>query len=605
MKKESIITLLTAVLATALTKTPLVSAARKSPNILVILADDLGIGDVGCYGNDTIRTPNLDRLAAGGVKLTHHLAAAAVCTPSRAALMTGRYPSRYGLTSDERMEVPIIPHLSTKVTLPLDEVTIAAALRAANYTTAIVGKWHLGMHCSLFGLSCPGPLLHGFQTFYGIPVTLFLQFGDIQTFWKFPVSETKYQTLVATWLLCVISLYLGRKRFNWGIVTFVFLLVLTNVILFVVWFFVSHVGLNKGTHWGVSPWLHKHGNSMILRQDKVVESPIELDGLSQRLVSESRQFLRAHAKDEKPFFLFHSMAHVHTPMFTAPHMKGVSKHGRYGDNVEEMDESIGALLDSLREFGLEENTIVYFTSDHGGALESIDHDGQRIGGHNGLFKGGKLQGSSEGGIRVAGIYSWPGHLPAGRVVDTPTSLLDLLPTVLDLAQLPPMQELVPHASDKDLDGQSIAELLLKGDVTPPKERIMLHHCCTDIRAIRLTRGNHVYKMHLGKVKWHQGSTQCGWGRVQHCRCYGDAYHQDISHEPELYDLSFDPYEDHPISPRSNEYKEIVGYLQQYMKEWKANVVYPPSPMSTVRGIMWRPLHQPFCLFCRDEVTISE
>lgn len=589
--------LLSAVIATALSATLLEPGARRPPNILVILADDLGIGDVGCYGNDTVRTPNLDRLAAGGVKLTHHLAAAAVCTPSRAALMTGRYPSRYGLTSDKRMEVPIIPHTSSNVALPLDEVTLATALRAANYTTAIVGKWHLGMHCSLFGVSCPGPLLYGFQTFYGIPVSLFYQFGESHPFWKFPISDTKYQALVATWLLCVVSVFLGRKRFSWNLSTFILLLVLTDAIFFVVWFFATHVGPRKGTFWGVSSWLHVKANSLIMRQDKVVESPIKLEGLSQRLAEESRLFLKAHAKDDAPFFLFHSLAHVHTPMFTAPHMKGVSKHGRYGDNVEEMDESIGVLLDSLKEFGLEDNTIVYFTSDHGAAISSKDSRGQRIGGHNGLFKGGKLQGSSEGGIRVVGIYRWPRHLPAGRVVNTPTSLLDLLPTVLDLAQLPPVQELVPHAANKELDGRSIADLLLEGDKTPPRERIMIHHCAQDIRAIRLTRGNHVYKMHLGKVKWHKGSSQCGWGPTAQCLCYGDKYHEDISHKPELYDLSFDPYEDFPISPLSDEYKEIVSYLQQYLKEWKTSVYYPPSPMSVLKQSMWRPFHQPICWSC--------
>ncbi|XP_068228348.1 steryl-sulfatase-like isoform X2 [Palaemon carinicauda] len=592
MKIRTDLPLLSAVIAIALTSSPLVSAAKRPPNILVILADDLGIGDVGCYGNDTIKTPNINRLAAGGVKLTHHLAAAPMCTPSRAAMMTARYPARYGLVPNERLETVVIPHISSKVALPLDEVTLATALKAANYTTALVGKWHLGMYCNLFGLSCPGPLKHGFDTFYGIPVTLFMEFRGPHPFWECNIQDPAFQKLAFTWLLTVVTLVISKSKLKLRLFTLILLLLLTHTFLFAWWFVATHVGLGKGSLWGVSNWLHRAANSKIFRQDKVVESPIELDGLSQRLAAESRQFLADHAKNDRPFFLFHSMAHVHTPMFTAPYRAGLSKHGRYGDNIEEMDESIGVLLDSLKEFGLEDDTLVYFTSDQGGHLEAIDDDGQRIGGHNGRFKGGKAQGGPEGGIRVAGIYRWPGHLPKGAVVDTPTSLMDLMPTFLDLAGLPPLKELVPSAANKDLDGRSIADLLTQGDVSPPKERIMIHHCRQAIRAVRLVRGDHVYKMHLGKVKWHEGSTQCGWGHTTGCFCYGDKFHLDISHSPELYDLSVDPYEDSPISPNADEYKEIVPFLQEYLKEWKASVHYPDPPMSNLEDVMWRPHYQP-------------
>ncbi|XP_064113698.1 arylsulfatase H-like isoform X1 [Macrobrachium nipponense] len=592
------LSLLSALIATALTASPLGElGARRPPNILVILADDLGIGDVGCYGNDTIRTPNIDRLAAEGVKLTHHLAAAPMCTPSRAAMMTSRYPARYGLVPNERLETVVIPHISSRVALPLDEVTLATALRAANYTTALVGKWHLGMYCNLFGESCPGPLKHGFDTFYGIPVTLFMEFRGPHPFWVFDLEKPGFQRLAFTWLLSVVSLAFAKKKLKWSLFTLVFLLLLTHAILFVFWFFTAHVGLDKGSLWGVSNWLHRAANSRIFRQDKVVESPIELDGLSQRLAAESRKVLADFAKDDKPFFLFHSLAHVHTPMFNAPNRERASKHGRYGDNIEEMDESIGTVLDSLKEFGLEDNTLVYFTSDQGGHLEAIDDDGQRIGGHNGLFKGGKAQGGPEGGIRVAGIYRWPGHLPGGAVVDTPTSLMDLMPTFLDLAGLPPLGELVPSAANKDLDGQSIADLLMNGDRSPPQERIMIHHCRQAIRALRLVRGDHIYKMHLAKVKWFEGSTQCGWGHTTGCFCYGDKFHLDISHAPELYDLAVDPYEDKPIDPETKEYKEIVDFLRMYLKNWQGSVHYPDPPMSNMADVMWRPHHQPMCWHC--------
>ncbi|XP_042877581.1 arylsulfatase H-like [Penaeus japonicus] len=575
------------------------SAARRPPNILVMLADDLGIGDLGCYGNTTIKTPNIDKLASQGVKLTHHLAAAALCTPSRAAMLTGRYPSRYGLVGDDdNKAAPVLLHVSSQAHLPLDEVTLATALSAANYTTALVGKWHLGMQCGFLGRSCPGPLNHGFDTFYGIPVTLFFEFRGPYPFWKFDLSQPAYQRLVGTWMVAMVSIVLGRKYLEWKIRSVILLLLLSNGFFFLYWFKVAHIGINEECRWGVSPWLHRMANSMVIRQDKVVEQPIRLDGLSQRLVKESREFLAQHAKDEQPFFLFHSFPHVHTPMFSAPHMKGVSKHGSYGDNVEEMDESVGALMDALREFDLEDNTIVYFTSDQGGHLESVDFQGRRIGGHNGRFKGGKAMGGAEGGIRVAGIYRYPGHLPAGATLDSPTSLMDLMPTVLDLAELPSVHELVPAAPRKDLDGESIADLL-KGESRSPARppRIFLHHCRKNIHAVRVDTGDHVYKMYLYKHKWFPGSTQCGWGHTEGCHCSKDKMH-DLTKQPELYDLVRDPYEDHdPISPKTEEYKKVVGALMQHLNEWTRTVHYPSPQLASRLDVALLPWRQPVCFNC--------
>ncbi|XP_042219540.1 arylsulfatase H-like isoform X1 [Homarus americanus] len=561
----------------------------KPPNILVMLADDLGIGDLGCYGNTTINTPNIDRLASEGVKLTHHLAAAPLCTPSRAAMLTGRYPAHYGLVADDLL-LPVILHVASHAALPVEEVTLADALQAANYTTSLVGKWHLGMHCDWLGRSCPGPLSHGFQSFFGIPVTLFQEFRGPHPFWKFPLGETKFQGLLVTWVVTALSLLVAAKKQTVRLSVVVFLALLTNLLLALVWFVFAHNSKNPECIWQVSPWMHRHINSMLMRNDKMVETPIQLDGLSQRLVEESRQFLAAHANDDRPFFLFHSFAHVHTPMFSAPHMRGVSKHGRYGDNVEELDESVGAVLEALKQYGLEDNTLVYFTSDQGGHLEAVDSDGQRIGGHNGRYKGGKVQGGSEGAIRVPGIYKWPGHLPKGVTVDTPTSLMDLLPTVLSLAGLPHLPKLLPRAVDKELDGEDISELLVTGK-TQKGPRVFLHHCQQAIHALRLATEEHVYKMYLKKHNWFPGSTQCGWGYDVACRCYGEFIYNLT--QPELWDLRVDPYEDgKPISSHTQEYKDVVGKLLAYLKKWQEKVHYAPAQLSSIPQVMWRPWLQP-------------
>ncbi|MPC69930.1 Arylsulfatase H [Portunus trituberculatus] len=158
---------------------------QRPPNIVILLADDLGIADLGCYGNNTLKTPNIDSLAKGGVQLTHHLSAASMCTPSRAAFLTGRYPARFGLVGQKNTP-SVIPHLSSKVGLPLEEITIAEALAAANYTTAAVGKWHLGSGCGFLGKNCLVAQQHGFHHFFGLPLSLLVEAASTQPFFFFP-----------------------------------------------------------------------------------------------------------------------------------------------------------------------------------------------------------------------------------------------------------------------------------------------------------------------------------------------------------------------------------------------------------------------------------
>ncbi|KAJ8252874.1 hypothetical protein GJAV_G00206530 [Gymnothorax javanicus] len=139
------------------------------PNFILMMVDDLGIGDVGCYGNDTIRTPNIDRLAKEGVKLTQHIAAAPLCTPSRAAFLTGRYALRSGLGKNGRVQV--ILFLGASGGLPQSEITFAKLLQKQGYSTGIVGKWHLGVSCENRNDHCHHPNQHGFDYYYGIPFT--------------------------------------------------------------------------------------------------------------------------------------------------------------------------------------------------------------------------------------------------------------------------------------------------------------------------------------------------------------------------------------------------------------------------------------------------
>ncbi|XP_076033555.1 arylsulfatase H-like [Oratosquilla oratoria] len=563
------------------------SSSRRPPNILILIADDLGIGDVGCYGNDTIKTPNIDRLAHEGVRLTHHLSAASLCTPSRGALLTGRYPARYGLVGQENTP-PVIVHVASRVGLPESEFTFAEAFKVSgNYATAAVGKWHLGSGCDWWGRDCRGPLKHGFDSFYGLPFTLDNVMKGNFRFWIFPLHQTLYQGLLVTIFAClgtVVILWVrGAKCPS------VFLLLISLIVLPLTWFIFTHYRFHTPRWWQVSPWMDDNMNGIVMRDGIVMEQPLVLEGLTQRLVEHSLDLLDEFVEGEKPFLLYHAFTHVHTPMFTTEEFKHVSKHGRYGDNVEEMDWGIGALLNKLDELKITNQTIVYFASDHGGHLEAIGADRQREGGHNGLFKGGKGMGVAEGGIRVPGIFRWPGYLPAGLEVAAPSSLLDVTPTLLELAQLPTLHQLNPN--QQEVDGRSLAGLL-QGTVNTSPHHVLLHHCRRDIQGLRLVIGEQVYKMYLKYPVWQPGSTQCGWGSSILCGCYGTNV-EDLRKHPLLYNLHVDPYEDSPIPPHTEEYQGVTTILQAYLKEWQERVPYPPSMFSNVFDTMLSLWLQPF------------
>ncbi|CAM5078388.1 unnamed protein product, partial [Natator depressus] len=179
-----------------------------------------------------------------------------------------------------------------------------------------------------------------------------------------------------------------------------------------------------------------------------------------------------------PFLLFVSFLHVHAPLVTTEKFRGKSRHGLYGDNVEELDWMVGRILDAIDKEGLKNNTFTYFTSDHGGSLEAQRQNAQ-LGGWNGIHKGGKGTGGWEGGIRVAGIFRWPGVLPADTVIDEPTSHMDIYPTVAHLAA-----GIMPQ--DRVIDGRNLMPLL-QGKVQLSEHEFLFHYC----------------GLYLHAVQWHQ------------------------------------------------------------------------------------------------------
>uniref|UniRef100_A0A8C0YXQ2 Steroid sulfatase n=1 Tax=Canis lupus familiaris TaxID=9615 RepID=A0A8C0YXQ2_CANLF len=346
--------------------------AAPRPNFVLLMADDLGIGDPGCYGNTTLRTPNIDRLAAEGVKLTQHLAASPLCTPSRAAFMTGRYPIRSGMASQSFIGVFIFSASSGG--LPTSEITFAKLLKNQGYSTALIGKWHLGTNCHNKTDFCHHPLSHGFDYFHGIPVTNLRDCkpgeGSVFTRGIRVLVFIPLQIIAITLLTLAVLKCLGLLHVP--PVVFFCLLCLAAMILGLLLCFLHYF---------------RPLNCFLMRNHEITQQPLSYDSLTQRLTADAAQFIRRNAGT--PFLLLLSYLHVHTALFSSPDFAGHSQHGAYGDAAEELDWSVGGKANNW-----------------------------------------------EGGIRIPGILRWPGVIQAGLVIDEPTSNMDIFPTVAKLAGSP-------------------------------------------------------------------------------------------------------------------------------------------------------------------------
>jgi len=411
---------------------------REQPNVILINCDDLGYGDLSCYGSVKHDTPCLDRMAREGIRFTNFYMASSVCSPSRGAMLTGCYPPRIGFGDFEGRWV-LFPGQGEG--LHPNEITIGKALQQQGYATMLIGKWHCGDQPEFL------PTRHGFDHYYGLPYS-------------------------------------------------------------------NDMGRQAGAGRPEQPPL-----PLMLDEDVLQEQP-DQTSLTERYLEQAVRFIRGHK--QKPFFLYLAHMYVHLPLYVPDRFLKESRNGAYGAAVACVDWVAGAIMDELKRQGIDENTLVIFTSDNG---SRCDHEGS-----NGPLRGRKGT-TWEGGLRVPCIARWPGTVPAGVTSDEMIASLDFFPTLVRLAG-----GRVP--TDRVVDGYEISSVMFDGEgtVRSPRETFfyyMKNHLC----AVRAGR----WKLHV----WRQG------GQVR-----------------ELYDLDAD------IGETTNligEHPEIAARLERLLESCRTDL----------------------------------
>lgn len=295
-------------------------------------------------------------------------------------------------------------------------------------------------------------------------------------------------------------------------------------------------------------------------------------------------FFLIYRNSERPFLLFFSFLQVHTGLFASPLFRGKSQHGLYGDAVMEVDWSVGQIMQTLERLNLKENTLVYMTSDQGPHLEEISIHGEMHGGYSGIYKAGKST-NWEGGIRIPGILHWPGVLPAGKVIDEPTSNMDIFPTVLNLAG-------VSKPSDRVIDGHDLMPLL-QGQVERSEHEFMFHYCNAQLNAVRWhpPNSNAIWKAFLFTPDFYpENSSACFHTHI--CLCIKPFV--TLHDPPLLYDLSKDPTESTPLSPDTEpQFFSVLEVIRAAVSRHAESLKPVPVQVSPLQ-IVWKPWLQPCC-----------
>ncbi len=463
----------------------------RRPNIIVILTDDMGYGDLGCYGGEAIKTPNIDKLASEGMRFTDFYSSSAVCSPSRAGLLTGRYAHRTGVTfpisaATDTFGRNMLRRIGLMFGsfgvldmqggkniapgLPASEITIAEALKLVGYQTACIGKWHVGDFVKDAQYL---PTKHGFDYFIG--------FNSANDDW--PVAFWRNDTEL-----------------------------------------VKDIGIDQARYTGL-------------------------------FTKEAVDFIE-RSKD-KPFFLYLAHKDPHQPCIPSKEFEGSSSGGPHGDTVQEVDWSVAEIMKCLQKNGLENDTLVLFSSDNGPWFN----------GSPGALRGRKGQ-SFEGGYRVPLVAWWPGHIPAGSVCAEPSMNIDFFPTFLSLAGL----EL---PSDRIIDGKNIWGLLAGLEDKSPHEALFFFHH-NELEGVRAGKwkyfryvNSYVWPIPLDKPHTFVGNVAAGY---EYKPEGSDVAIPSLGSMPLLYDMELDSGENYNLIKR---YPDVGQRLQKLMEQWESEFIKNP------------------------------
>ena len=432
---------------------------RQLPNVLLILADDLGYGDVHAYNSEAkVATPHIDRLAREGLRFSDAHSPSTVCTPTRYGLLTGRMPFRNGMAG-------VFVGVQGPSLIEAGRLTLPQMLREKGYRTAMVGKWHLGM------------------TFYdaeGRPV------HDLDL----PVAtpQDRASSEVERVRRVDFSRAIPDGPLHRGFDEFFGTVACPTTDWMYAWIDGDRVPVPPSELLDRAP-LPKHPYSRDNRRGLIAED-YDLEQVDIEFLRRSVEFLERHAEDspERPFFLFHSMQAVHLPSFPAPLFHGSTAAGPHGDFLHEMDFIVGELVGTLERLGLAEDTLVLFTSDNGPEVLTVYHM-RTDHGHDGArpWRGVKRD-QWEGGHRVPMIAKWPGVVPAGEVTDQTFNLTDIMATLAGITGY----ELPASAAEDSFDFSRV----LAGTAGPtPVRDFTLHQ--TNRLALALRQGNWKFLDHAG------------------------------------------------------------------------------------------------------------
>ncbi|XP_014663265.1 PREDICTED: arylsulfatase A-like [Priapulus caudatus] len=450
----------------------------RKPNVVIIFADDLGYGDLSCFGHPTSHTPFIDEMANKGLVFTQFYSTSPVCSPSRASLLTGRYQTRSGIYPDvfSPGDIGGLPH---------NETTIAEFLGRHGYKSAAIGKWHLGVGVNGTYL----PTNHGFDEYYGIPYS-----HDMCP--------------------CPVCFYPDGSC--------------------------------------IRPCRNNEAPCPLFGNTTIVEQPADLISLTKKHIDKATDFIKEATDARNPFFLYYASYQTHHPQFAGQRFTNSSIRGAFGDALAELDWSVGMILKTVKDAGIENNTYVFFTSDNGPSMTR-----EIQGGSAGLLKCCKGT-TYEGGMRVPAIAYWPGVIPPGRTHEL-ASTLDLLPTIATLlGKKPPLR----------LDGVDMEEILLRHGKSK-RDTFFYYPVGADPRfgvfAVRYKQ----YKAHF----WTKGSGLCGQRNPDDdCRITA----LRTKHNPPLlFDLDADPAERYNIN-KSPKGKRIIPFIAKLKKKFDERMKWGTS-----------------------------